>query len=92
MKDATLIQWPAVNCQCVVYPENCICSPCEMALRAWGGGFTQPMTPDQREFCLSEIDSVEGFRREDHESDTDQQLARATLDAWLDYCRDKGLL
>lgn len=46
----------------------------------------------QREWCLTEIDSVEGHRRADHEHDTDGELAHATIDAWTDYCRDKGLM
>lgn len=50
------------------------------------------LTPEQREFCLREIDKVEGHSRVDHEADSAPELAHATIDAWIDYCRDKGLL
>ena len=50
------------------------------------------MTPEQREFCLSEIDRVEGYERKGLEDVSDQVLASDTLSAWVDYCRDKGLL
>lgn len=50
------------------------------------------LTPQQREYCLTEIDRVEGHSRKDHEDDSHADLARATIDAWTDYCRDKGLL
>jgi hypothetical protein len=45
-----------------------------------------------REWCLDEIDRVEGFRRRDYELLDDSELARGVLDAWLDFARDKGLL
>jgi hypothetical protein len=47
---------------------------------------------EQREWCLSEIDAVEGYSRWDYETASDSDVARATLGAWTDYCRDKGLL
>lgn len=50
------------------------------------------MTPDQREWCLVEIESVEGFDRKQHEGSADADLAREVLAAWLEYCRDKGML
>jgi hypothetical protein len=72
----------------------CICPEQERALRAYASRFPAPpeMTADQRKWCLAEIGSVEGWRREDNVADTDPVLARAVLDAWTDYCRDKGLL
>ena len=73
---------------------ECTCPEQERALRAYVSRFPAPplMNGKQRDWCLSEIGSVEGWRREDHVADTDQVLARAVLDAWTDYCRDKGLL
>lgn len=50
-----------------------------------------PMTPEQREWCLSEIDQVEGYERADHEASSDEALADAVLAAWTDFCRDKGM-
>jgi hypothetical protein len=50
------------------------------------------MTADQREYCLTEIGGVEGYNRNEHEQLADADLARATLSAWADFCRDKGLI
>lgn len=50
------------------------------------------MSEKQREWCLEEIDSVEGFRRADYAEAPDADLARGVLDAWLEYCRDKGMV
>lgn len=87
--------YPPVSCVC--YKEEahmpCVCGMSERALRAWSGGVVEiePMTPEQREWCLSEIDSVEGYARKDYEASDDGRLARGVLSAWHDYCRDKGL-
>ncbi len=72
----------------------CACGGRERVLRAYIVKLPglPPMTAEQREWCLSEIDSVEGWRRTDHLADTDADLARCVLAAWTDYCRDKGLL
>lgn len=87
------ILWPTSGCCSPDYHGGCVCSPEERALRAYAaGGQLPPMTLDQREYCLREIDRVEGYRRSDVEPSNDADLARTTLDAWLDYCRDKGLL
>jgi hypothetical protein len=50
------------------------------------------MTPEQRAWCLDEIGSIEGYNRADYEGETDGNLARTVLSAWLDLCRDKGLV
>lgn len=83
---------PVVPCQCtgsgwIDDETGCICGLTERALRAGG-----PFTADQRNWCLDEIASVEGHTRADHEGDTDADLGRAVLDAWVDYCRDKGMM
>lgn len=49
------------------------------------------MTPEQREWCLSEIDNVEGYERSNYATLPDDLLANGVLCAWMDYCRDKGL-
>ena len=65
----------------------------ERALRAWKGGQDMPpMTREQREACLDEINQVEGWRRSDHEHLSDQDLASDVLSAWIDCFRDNGLL
>jgi hypothetical protein len=65
----------------------------EVVLRCYAYGWPRTaMTPAQRDVCLAEIDSVEGYAREEHDSDTDQDLARTVLCAWVDFCREKGLL
>jgi hypothetical protein len=65
--------------------------PNERALRCFVYGvLTVPMSREQREWCLSEIGSVEGYDRENHETSNDRDLAGAVLSAWRDYCRDKG--
>jgi hypothetical protein len=90
------IAWPAAPCCWPDHPAGrCVCSNTERALRAWGDnvpGIMPPMTLEQREYCLAEIDSVEGWKRVDHEADGDSDLAAATLHAWTDFCRDKGLI
>lgn len=67
-----------------------------MALRAWcnpkNGVEIPPMTPEQREWCLNEIDTVEGYERKHYEGSPDELVANGVLSAWVDYCRDKGLI
>jgi hypothetical protein len=50
------------------------------------------MTIAEREWCLDEIGQVEGYERNEHTQDLDADLARTVIDAWVAYCRDKGLL
>jgi hypothetical protein len=50
------------------------------------------LNDEQREWCLAEIDSVEGYRRDDYLNEPDAEVARGVMDAWIDYCRDKGLM
>lgn len=69
----------------------CVCPATERALRhvARAGA---PMTAEQREWCLMEIDGVEGYRRDDYVNESDPDVAHGVLNAWTDYCRDKGLI
>ena len=78
---------PEVGCVMCDDPDFCDCGAEEKLLRRGG-----PFTPEQREWCLSEINAVEGHRREDHEADDDRELGRYVLLAWIDYCRDKGIM
>lgn len=86
-------EWPKAPC-CTGRPdEDCLCPTNERALRGWmDGHLSMPMTNEQREYCLQEIASVEGYDASEYRDDTDADLARATIGAWIDYCRDKGLL
>jgi hypothetical protein len=85
---------------CVCYtPEDlkagwyCVCGDEEKVLRAYlGSSSMPPMTAKQREECLEEIASVEGYDRKDYETESDANLARGVLHAWTSYCHDKGLL
>lgn len=87
-------QFPNVWVPCCMGVDDCVCGKDERVLRAYVADHVtlQPMTPKQREWCLSEIASVEGYVRGDYESVPDRELARGVLSAWTDYCRDKGLL
>lgn len=83
---------PTQGCYCLDKPQECICDSNEKLLRGWAAEKLSPMTPEQREWCLSEISAVEGHERKDYETLPDKALASAVLHAWLDFCRDKGLL
>ncbi len=86
---------PQVPCQCftpleldVEFAESgCQCGDTERALRSGCA-----LTPEQREWCLDQIGSVEGHKRADYEAEDDKQIGRSVLSAWVDYCRDKGLM
>lgn len=72
---------------------GCVCPDSEKSLRMFSAGMNStPMTPEQREECLKEISSIEGYDRADYEHLEDKWLAKGVLHAWVDYCRDKGLL
>lgn len=71
----------------------CVCLDAEKALRLCSARkLAAPLTPEEREECLEEIDRVEGFDRAHSESATDAQLADDVLYAWTAYARDKGLM
>lgn len=88
------IQWPFAPCCMCWGDDSCMCTPMERALRGWTrASSTMPaMTAEQRDLCLQEIAQVEGYDRAEWEGEGDAALANGTLSAWIDYCRDKGLL
>ncbi len=96
----TANNWPGIarhgvysDCFCYGDNEGCACGPEEKALRLFADGLvSEAMSPSDREWCLSEIERVEGHERAEHTTDTDRELANGVLTAWTDFCRDKGLL
>lgn len=78
---------------CCMGDDGCVCGKEERVLRGYVRQYPklEPMNTEQREWCLSEIDSIEGYDRKDCENYTDSDLANTVLAAWMDYCRDKGL-
>lgn len=99
MTEATLAQKPLerfspANCICSGMggeEGGCACTHQERGLRAVMAG-AGPMTPEEREWCLAEIDRVEGHSRHTYQGTPDAEIARGVMDAWIDFCRDKGLL
>lgn len=85
---------PVPCCMGAGSTKPCVCSREERILRGYIGGYGNlpPMTAEEREWCLSEIDRVEGHSRKDHVDDDDSSLASGVFSAWTDYCRDMGLL
>lgn len=73
------------HAECVGCPKE------ERALRAICAGQYRLMTPAERDYCKRQIASVEGYTEADAEG-SDPEVARTVLNAWRDYCRDKGLL
>lgn len=94
---------PATVCQCfdaeAVAEYGCLCGDDERALRAWAYPsklIMPPMTAEQRAWCLSQIRQA-GDATDQPDDDsltlwTDRDYASGALSAWVDYCRDKGLL
>lgn len=79
---------------CYCYKDGrypCECGITEKFLRSIIAN-EQSLTQEQREWCLNEIDSVEGYERKHYESGPDELIANGVLSAWVDYCRDKGLM
>ena len=81
---------------CICYGPDaggCLCPDTERVLRAYIAGRPMPpMTLEQREFCLTEISSIESFSRDEYKDANDTDLARGVLEAWASYCQDIGLL
>lgn len=84
------------GCPCNPAPEEgeyCVCDQAERCLRAYIKDMApSTMTEEQRKWCLEEIDMVEGYDAKEWDDASDKDMARGVLSAWLDYCRDKGLL
>ena len=79
---------------CCLGPNHEGCPGCpkeERALRAICSDRYRAMTPAERDYCKRQIASVEGYSEADAEG-SDADVARTVINAWRDYCRDKGLL
>lgn len=79
-----------LSCICGWGDIYCVCNDTEKALRLTGRGMLQ-MTYSQREWCLEEIETTNGYRRFDYRLATDAQVASGVLQAWSEYHLDKGL-
>jgi hypothetical protein len=82
-------------CRCFgPQPEGCVCGDDERVLRAYAGGMETmpPMDATQRGSCIVEaVRCHEGSQRAAFATLSDQDLARAVLHGWVEFCRDKGL-
>lgn len=79
------------GCPCDM--PSCLCNPEERTLRCIAAGtHGLAMQDGQRQECLREIGSVEGYSKDDYAGASDRDLARGVLHAWADYCRDKGMM
>ena len=79
----------------------CACGGDERVLRAWIShdrpiALAPDMTPAQRAWCRDEVRQCSDATHQPDDSFFDTaptaDVARAVLDGWTDYCRDKGLL
>lgn len=92
MVDGNALEWPVVQC-CTGHEVLCECGADERPLRAYARGDALPsMTVDQRDWCLQQIGQMEGYSVADYAHADDRVLASGVINAWTDYCRDKGLL
>lgn len=84
-----------IPCQCYLRRvHECVCPDQEKAMRAYANRLAslRPMSEKEREWCLIQVNDVEGYARKDYEDASDRELAATVLCAWMDFCRDKGLL
>ena len=79
------------DCECFPGEEpTCICGPTERMLRRWSNDRPGPkMTPAQRAWCKDQVQGIECGDWPGNDA-TDGEIARAVLDAWRTYARDKG--
>ncbi len=86
-----LVSIPDLGCICQdddISIDYCLCGKEEKKLRVVAAG-RAALDDKQREWCLAEVHRVEGW--DEYEYETDPMLADAVLEAWVDFCRDKGL-
>lgn len=70
---------------------GCMCGISERVIRHIIRG-QATFTPEQKEWALKEIGSIEGYTRKDYETRSDAEIAQGVMEAWVDYARDKGVL
>lgn len=98
MRNSPLASLAPESCTCA-WPF-CACTDTEQVLRIIAGHAKPdapklpPLNAEQREWCLNEISRGDeyGYDRGDYETQIDRELAKAVLEVWVEYCRDKGLL
>lgn len=79
---------PFACCRTGDLSRQCVCSPREMAVRSYAGGDDiRPMTAEEREDLVGDANRCgEGYyNSKELEAMSDQDLARATLNAWNMY-------
>ncbi len=94
--DTAKVEFPVTSsCPCFGpdYAGACLCDDRERIIRVWASKTSAIplMTDAQRAWCLDEIAGIEGYSRSDYETQPDSAIARGVLNAWRDYCRDKGI-
>jgi hypothetical protein len=77
----------APACQCAGFPTNdqvdaCFCTAENRAIRAFAGGGMLAMTAEQRQECLDELATIEGFSRPEDAAASDVALAQRVRRAW----------
>ena len=85
--------FPDMSVPCCMEGGECVCGSEERILRGYmrQEPGLQPMTAEQRAWCIDEIGKVEGYD-DDYSGLPDFDLAQIVMNAWVDYCRDKGML
>ena len=81
-----------INRRTAEKPEICLCGPEERIIRAYiDEVITDPMTPEQRGWCVSSADwAGEGhYNRPELEAMNDRDLARALMNAWHMYAQSQ---
>lgn len=88
--------FPLLPCICLSQEDHgehgsgCMCLAPERHLRHVMAG-KATLSAEQREWCCQEIENVEGHSRPPADW-SDADVSHEVLNAWTDYCRDKGLL
>jgi len=90
----SIVQDYCGECPCYDDPVSCGCLAEEAVLRCYAARYPRTaLSPAQRLECIEDaVRCEEGSHAADFAGLSDQDLARATLQAWVTYCRDKGLL
>jgi hypothetical protein len=84
-------EFPGYPCCRAVVEESCVCGNQERALRYLASGAAAaPLTQAQREWCRSQLQSVEGYVPVETWA-SDSELASHVLRAWADSAGEQGI-